>query len=222
MERHYYEAYDDRYRQVHSRNLEWGSRVPTPILGQILASLGIRKEDSILELGCGEGRDARPLLEKGYHLTAVDISPEAIAFCRKADPLHANAYRTADCVRGELDGTFDFIYAIAVVHMLVADSDRDGFYTFLRTHLKPGGAALICSMGDGETEYASDPSAAFTLQERTHGATGEHMQIAGTTCRMVSMPNFQKEIRRNGLEPITCGMTSAEPDFSSMLYALVK
>lgn len=59
---------------------------------------------------------------------------------------------------------FDFIYAIAVVHMLVLDEDRDGFYRFIYNHLKPEGLALICTMGDGEYEVKSDINQAFDIQ----------------------------------------------------------
>ncbi len=50
--------------------------------------------------------------------------------------------------------------------MLVLDEDRNGFYQFIRSHLKSDGIALICSMGDGNYEMQSDISNAFELQER--------------------------------------------------------
>ncbi len=83
---------------------------------------------------------------------------------------------------------FDFIYSIAVVHMFVLDEDRNGFYQFIRRHLKSDGIALICSMGDGNYEMQSDISNAFEIQEREH-ETGK-MMVAGTSCRMVSFSTF--------------------------------
>ncbi len=35
------------------------------------------------ETGCGEGRDAKAVFEKGYNLTAVDVSEEAVNYCKK-------------------------------------------------------------------------------------------------------------------------------------------
>ena len=127
-----------------------------------------------------------------------------------------------DCVAGELDGRFDFIYAVAVIHMLVEDGDRDGFYRFIRTHLKPGGVALICTMGDGEMERSSDVRTAFDLQDRIHEPTGKSVQIASTSCRMVSFPAFREELHRNGLAILKEGNTAVLPDFSMLMYAVVE
>jgi len=222
MERKYYEAYDDRYRQVHSQNLQWFYDEPTPILAQTMADFGITRQNSILELGCGEGRDAYPLLKQGYDLLATDISPEANAYARKKWPAFADHFRILDCVAGELPERFDFIYAVAVVHMLVEDADRDGFYTFIRNHLNPGGIGLICTMGDGQMERSSDIRTAFELQDRTHEQTGKQVQIAGTSCRIVNFDTFRAELEHNGLTIVKEGMTSAPPDFSMLMYAVVK
>ena len=113
-----------------------------------------------------------------------------------------------------------FIYAVAVVHMLVLDGDRNGFYRFIHDHLKPEGIALICTMGDGETEIKSDISKAFELQERDH-ASGK-MLVAATSCRMVSFGTFAHELADHNLTVIEKGITSALPEFDSLMYAVVK
>ncbi len=40
----------------------------------------------VLELGCGEGRDTRTLVEAGLSVVALDLSPEAVARAREAVP----------------------------------------------------------------------------------------------------------------------------------------
>lgn len=80
MQRKYYEAYDDRYRQIHGQNLQWFADNPTPIVMETVRALGIGRDQKILELGCGEGRDAIALLQDGYDLLATDISAAAIAY----------------------------------------------------------------------------------------------------------------------------------------------
>ena len=80
-ERQYYDAYDDRYRQVHEQNLSWFGNEQSEIVEKIIHDYSLTKEHRMLELGCGEGRDAFPLLEKGYQLLATDVSSEAIAYC---------------------------------------------------------------------------------------------------------------------------------------------
>lgn len=219
--RPYYEAYDDRYRQVHQENLEWFSRNPSPIVGQVLEEFRLGHDSSILELGCGEGRDAIALLHQGFDVLATDISPEAIAHCRKLTPEYGDCFQVLDCIDGKLEQKFDFIYAVAVVHMLVEDEHRKLFYQFIHGHLKPGAIALICTMGDGEIQRSSDITNAFSLQERTHQQSGKTLQIAGTSCRMVDFSTFRAELEQNGLAILQEGQTAMEPDFTQMMYAVV-
>ena len=106
--------------------------------------------------------------------------------------------------------------------MLVPDEDRNGFYRFIHAHLKPGGLALIGTMGDGSLERRSDISTAFDLQERIHEASGRAVKIAGTSCRIVNFITFERELSENGFVPVKTGITSVEPDFPQMMYAVVK
>ena len=220
--RPYYEAYDDRYRQVHRENLEWFTRTPSPIVGQVMAQFGIGMDTKLLELGCGEGRDAIHLLRQGHRVLATDISPEAIAHCRRLTPEYTDCFQVLDCIDGKLEKNFDFIYAVAVVHMLVEDVHRKGFYQFIRNHLNASGIALICTMGDGEIQRTSDITNAFSLQERLHEQSGKTLHIASTSCRMVDFPTFQKELEENGLTIIKQGITAIQPDFTQMMYAVVR
>lgn len=222
MERKYYEAYDDRYRQVHEQDLEWFCAEPSPIVMEIIREFHIISQHKLLELGCGEGRDAIDLLDRGFDLLATDVSPEAIAFCQRKWPQYALRFQTLDCVAGKLDGAFDFIYAVAVVHMLVPDEDRNAFYRFVQEHLTSEGIALICTMGDGSFERQTDVHTAFDVQDRVHEQTGKAVQIASTSCRMVSFETFEKELERNGLEIVEKGITAIEPDFPQMMYAVVQ
>lgn len=220
--RKYYEAYDDRYLQVHEKKLQWASSAASAIVTQVMDRYGITKESSALELGCGEGRDAAYLLKHGYNLTATDISPEAIRYCREKFPEYDERFQVLDCVAGAWKGKYDFIYAVAVIHMLVQDEHREAFYRFIREHLAEGGIALVCTMGDGMFARKSDISAAFELQERTHGETGEKLWLAGTSCRMVTWEEFHWEISKNGLQEVEYGHASVEPDFPVMMYAVLK
>lgn len=218
--RKYYTAYEERYKTAHALGVSWSSNANTPIVMEILDKYNIMQKHKLLEIGCGEGRDSKRVLEKGFQLTATDISKEAIAYCKKQMPQFANDFSILDCLSHKLDMKFDFIFAIAVIHMLVPDEDRDAFYRFIRSHLTPEGLALICTMGDGEFERQSDISTAFDLQERNH-ESGK-MMVAGTSCRMVSFNTFENELSRNGLTMIEKGITSSLPDFDSLMYAVVK
>jgi hypothetical protein len=112
-------------------------------------------------------------------------------------------------------------FQVAVIHMLVPDEDRADFYRFIRDQLSDTGVALICSMGNGITERQSDLRFAFELQKRTHDESGQSLMLAGTSCRMVSFPSFESEMRGHGLKILKTGMTRIETVFSEIMYAVV-
>ena len=218
--KHYYEAYDERYKTIHEKGFSWAGDVATPMVLDVMRRYGIPKETEILEIGCGEGRDARVVLDEGYNLLATDISSEAISYCKCRFPRYADRFEVLDCLNGDFNGTFDMIYAVAVLHMLVEDEDRKRFYRFIREHLSDNGIALVCSMGDGESEFSTKADEAFEIKERNH-FSGQ-VQVASTSCRMVGFRKFEEEISEAGLTVVEKGLTSAMPDFDSLLYAVMR
>ena len=221
MEEQYYEAYDLRYQAAHAAGVLWMGQEPTPILTEGLARFGVAKETPMLELGCGEGRDAIPLLRKGYvNLIATDVSEEAIRYCRTLCPEYAERVQVLDCVRGRLDGRYGFLYAVAVLHMLTEDADRRAFLRFVREHLEPDGFALICTMGDGKREFSSDPHAAFEMQERE--AEGKTLTVPATSCRMVNWGTLERELSEAKLRIVERGDTAIPGQFDRMMYAGVR
>ena len=218
MSSKYYEAYDSRYRAVHSAGMRWTDDIKTPAVPAMINKY-CKKGGRILEIGCGEGRDAKALLREGYDLYATDISEEAIAFCRSETPGFAGRFFTLDCINGSLDMSFDFIYSVAVLHMLTEDDDRAAFYAFIRSHLCNNGKALVLSMGDGVTERKSDPGRAFEQSRRS--CRGTEVTVAATTCRTVRFETFEREIKDAGFVIAEEGITSCEPEFDSRRYAVI-
>lgn len=216
----YYKAYEQRYKTIHKKGASWSSDVPTPIVPDVIGRYHIGPGTPMLEAGCGEGRDAKAVLNSGFKLEAVDVSPEAVAYCKKLMPEHADCFRVMDLIKDKCEKSYGFIYSVAVIHMLVDDADRRAFYGFIRDHLEEDGLALICSMGDGETEMRSDPSKAFDVAAREH-PTGTVM-VASTSCRMVSFGTFEREISESGLCIVEKGLTESFPEFNSLMYAVVK
>ena len=219
--RPYYEAYDERYKQIHTADLQWFSDSPSKIVGETMARYGVSTASEILEIGCGEGRDAAYLRRKGYRVLATDVSPAAIAFCWDKFPEISSSFQVMDCLHDRLKEHFDFIYAVCVLHMLVLDEDRKRFYQFLYEQLKEKGIALICTLSS-EEEWQTDISEAFALQKRTHGATGKDLYIAGTSCRVAGFSTLKKELAENHLVLLESGRTSIEPDFPDIRYLVVK
>ncbi len=59
MAKKYYEAYDDRYKIAHANGVSWLSDQSSPIVLDTIKKYGLGQKNSILEIGCGEGRDAK-------------------------------------------------------------------------------------------------------------------------------------------------------------------
>lgn len=218
--RKYYEAYDERYKTAHSEGVRWFGDESSSIVSEVISKYNITPCMRTLEIGCGEGRDAQVLLEKGFNLLATDISPEVIQYCQEMFSVYKDSFKVLNCVKDSLLEKFDFIYAVAVIHMLVLDEDRQAFYQFIYKHLEADGIALICTMGDGEVECQSDINTAFELQERN--LNGKTFLVAGTSCRMVNNETFEKELEQNNFEIVEKGQTSIESNFPNMMYAVVK
>ena len=218
--REYYKAYEGRYKTIHQKGDSWFSNTPTPIVMKLLEKYSIPLSSPILEIGCGEGRDAKVLLEKGYCLKATDISPEAISYCKTAFPEHIANFETLDCLKDHHPFAYEFIYAVAVIHMLVLSKDRTAFYQFIYQHLSENGLSLICTMGDGEIERETDIRNAFRIEEREHRSGS--IPVASTSCKMVSFSTFEEELKENHFTIIEKGLTESFPDFPVLMYALVK
>ena len=217
---HYYDAYDKRYQIIHKKGYSWSSDIPTPIVLNTLQKYSVSKDSFILEIGCGEGRDAFRLLDEGYNVMALDISSEAINYCRSLRPEYSDHFSVLDCINDHHGQHYDFIYSVAVIHMLVSDEDRIRFYHFIYDHLLDGGLALICSMGDGLTESETDISSAFDMVERHHESG--FVKVPSTSLRMVSFDTFENEIISNNLSIIEKGITPSLPDFNNLMYAVIR
>ncbi len=218
--RKYYQAYEDRYQAAHEKNLRCMGYEPSSIVAETLRKYGVTKNQKLLEIGCGEGRDAIVLLENGYDLLATDVSPHAVTYCREQYKAYADHFTVLDAVCETHKHKYDFIYSVAVIHMLVPDEDRKAFYTFVGEHLTEDGIALICTMGDGEIERMTDISKAFDKTERIF--EGNTMLVAETSCRIVTFDTFCSELQNANLALLEKGITSVGTQFPVMMYAIVK
>ena len=172
-----------------------------------LQKYSVSEDSFIPEIGCGEGRDAFPLLENGYDVLAADISSVAINYCRSLRPEYSDHFSVLDCINDHHGQHYDFIYSVAVIHMLVSDEDRIRFYHFIYDHLPDGGLALICSMGDGLTESETDISGAFNMVGRHHDSN--FVMVPSASLRMVSFDTLEKEIESVHFSIAEQGITSS-------------
>ena len=219
----YYKAYDKRYEESHNNNALWMSNNPSKMVMKVIEKYNIDKCSNILELGCGEGRDAINLLNNGYNVLGLDYSINAINKCNEITKnKYVDKFKQFDFFKDMLLKKFDFIYSVAVIHMFITQKHRDKFYQFIYEHLKDNGFALIIAMGDGKTEYSSSIDEAFLKRMRININTGEKMLVSNTTCMIKKLDDMIKEIRDNNFEIIENGIDCSLDDFSDCMYFVIR
>lgn len=98
---------------------------PFPEIMDFFAEFG-SAEARVLDLGCGQGRDAIPIARYGHRVTGVDISPTGVAQLLEQgaeEELLVEGY-VADVVSYVPVGQFDVVLLDRVLHTLSDDTRR--------------------------------------------------------------------------------------------------
>lgn len=113
----------------------------------------------ILDLGCGTGRNANYLAQKGAKVIGIDISPTALGIARKraiemeaeVEYFHQNIGTTYNFA----DNSFDLILDITSSNSL-NEAERQVYLQEINRCLKPGGYLFVrtlCKDGDKNAKY---------------------------------------------------------------------
>lgn len=219
----YYKAYEKRYKQIYNINQLWSSEISTPDVLNTINVLEISKDSKILELGCGEGRDAINLLNKNYNVLAVDYSKTVINKCNElSNYKYRHNFKRFDILKDKINEKFDFIYSIAVLHMFITNEHRRKFLDFVYEHLKPNGYALIGTMGDGIKEFESDVNEAFVDKKRTILNSNKEVKIVSTSCKIVNWNVLKDEINSSKLLIYDKWISTDVPEFDKMMFVILK
>ncbi|MBE9035003.1 class I SAM-dependent methyltransferase [aff. Roholtiella sp. LEGE 12411] len=92
--------------------IPWAKLTPHPYLQDWLTTHNLQGEGrSALVIGCGLGDDAEALAQRGFQVTAFDISPTAVAWCQQRFPNSPVTYVVADllAVSTQWYQTFDLV-----------------------------------------------------------------------------------------------------------------
>jgi SAM-dependent methyltransferase len=111
-----------------------------PAIGRLARRHGLAGR-RVLDVACGTGKSFLPLLERGYAVTACDLSPEMARRAARKAP--AARVRVADMRELPVLGSFDLVTCLddALNYLLHGDELHDTLAGFAR-QLEPGGLAV--------------------------------------------------------------------------------
>jgi cyclopropane fatty-acyl-phospholipid synthase-like methyltransferase len=140
------------YQEEQIESMPWFTPALDDDLAQALDALGLRG-GSALDLGTGPGTQAMHLAQRGFRVTATDISGTAIRAARAKAAARGLAITWAedDILDTRLTGPFDLIFDRGCFHVLPPERRQEyvsivgallqtGGYLFLKcfSHLQPG------------------------------------------------------------------------------------
>jgi len=114
-------------------------------LGELLPELrrhGLQG-DRLLDVGCGTGKSFLPMLERGWEVTACDLSPSMLELARAKS---GDAVQLAVADMRELPefGKFDLVWALDdAVNYLLGTEELGNALSGMRANLAPGGLLMF-------------------------------------------------------------------------------
>jgi SAM-dependent methyltransferase len=99
--------------------IPWADMEPNPALVEWFEREGVKSGGkSAVVIGCGLGDDAEYLAARGYRVTAFDISPTAVAWCKGRYPQSSVNYQIADLFTLSPNWLFDLVVEVYTVQAL--------------------------------------------------------------------------------------------------------
>jgi ubiquinone/menaquinone biosynthesis C-methylase UbiE len=145
-----------------------------------------RAASTLLDLGCGAGRDSIFLAEQGLSVIAVDAAPAGLEIARR---LNSQKAARVECIEADArqlpfaDFRFDGVYCFGLLHEFTGEAreaDVMRVMTEIRRVLKPGGLLMLGVLA-GEPN-AGLPEVCLFSEAMYDGATAAFKMIS--KCRV--------------------------------------
>lgn len=132
--------YEDKYKQD---GYYWGI-TPNRLCYEIMKLMPPTKPYRILDIGCGEGKDAVFLAKNGYQVSAFDLADSGLKKARElADRNHVDVdFFRANINEFILKDTYDIIFSSGVFHYLEQEKRKD-FVEMLKKHTAENGLNVV-------------------------------------------------------------------------------
>jgi SAM-dependent methyltransferase len=142
----------------------WG-REPGSLVRKLEALIGDFTKLEVLDVGCGEGKNASFLTTKGARVRAVDVSRYAIENGKKTFGTPPGlSWEVGDVRTVELEVfTYDIVVAYGLLHCLASEAEVLGTIKRLKSATKLGGFNIVCCFNDRYQDLSAHPGLTPTL-----------------------------------------------------------
>ncbi len=150
-----------------AEQIPWAKLTPHPYLQDWLDNHQLSDEGKkALVIGCGLGDDAEALARFGFDVTAFDISPTAINWCRQRFPNSSVNYEIADllAIPQQWFQAFDFVFECRNIQSLPL-SLRPAVISSVASVVAPGGTLLLITRVRDTEDEPSVPPWPLSLSE---------------------------------------------------------
>lgn len=130
--------------------VSWAQDAPGQSLALIDAHASVGRA---IDIGAGASTLADALLARGYEVTALDISGDALAHIR--DRLGDRIQYHVGDARHPPAGPFDLWHDRAVFHFLAAPADQAAYMQAMADRVRPGGIAILATFAPDGPETCS-------------------------------------------------------------------
>lgn len=158
--------FEDLYKNkfLQDECIPWAKMKPNEHLTEYLQNN--LPQGKALVVGCGLGDDAIALSEAGFDVTAIDISPSAIAWCEERFNGFGVEFKVQDIFElpPEMLGTYDFVFEALTIQSLPLVF-RDKVITAISSLLKPKGKLLVITNGKNAGEKYQGPPWPLEINE---------------------------------------------------------
>jgi tellurite methyltransferase len=147
--------YNEKYDR---KDYYWG-KIPSKICHRVLELLPPEKDITLLDIGCGEGRNAVFFARNGYLVTAFDLSLTAV---EKTKRMASETGVTIDVFQADvkeyrLDWKYDILFSTGVLHFIPPELREETFENYKANTNKNGLNVFTVFVHKPFIEKAPDP-----------------------------------------------------------------
>lgn len=129
-----------------------GAPQASSLFAQFVFDKHLKPGETLIELGCGNGRDSTFFAHRGLDVMAVDQCQDEIVLLEKNNSLQNLKFLNKDFTKLEALGPLDHIYSRFTLHSISAE-DENNVIAWAHQNLKPGGKLLVEARGKQNELY---------------------------------------------------------------------